>query len=184
MARPLRLFEDGGAYHVVARGNEKAVIFRTTRDFEVYKTILEEKKRIHGPRLYHYVLMPNHIHLLFRSGPAGLSVLMRDVQTKYAKYFRNVHGSVGHVWQGRYFCKQIESDGYLLACGNYIEMNPVRAGLVVDCAAWAHSSYAYYAQGKEDRLVDENPLFSSWALPEKEKRLAYKAFVASTRGGV
>jgi hypothetical protein len=98
----------------------------------------------------------------------------------YAKQYCQKYEFVGHVWQGRFKSMKIESDAYLLACGNYIEMNPVRAGLTDNPKDWTWSSYAYYAQGQRDDLINDDPLLeaSRWNV---NARLLYQQSLDKTR---
>lgn len=181
MARPLRLIDPDVAYHVISRGNNKSSIFHGTEDYKKYLSVLDKAKEVYGFSLYHYVLMPNHVHLLIRPNESDLSVFMHVIQMSYAKYYCKKYGFVGHVWQGRFKSLSIENDSYLFACGNYIEMNPVRARLTVSPKAWAWSSYHVYAFGAGNPRVDADPLFETLAKNEEDRHGLYRELLDKTR---
>lgn len=134
-----------------------------------------------GVSLSHYVLMPNHIHLLARAGHQGLSRFMMLVQSSYAKHYRKKYGNVGHVWQGRFKNTHVMDDPYLIACGSYIELNPVRAGLINHPEDWLHSSYRTYAYGEADSLIDLDPVYQGLSSTPKERQEIYRRLIRQTR---
>ncbi len=146
-------------YHLVARGNDKARIFHCESDYRRYLEFVTEAKARYRVFLYHYVLMPNHIHMEVEPTEGDLSSFMHAIQSPYAKFYCKKYGRVGHVWQGRFKCSWIDTDAYLFACGNYIELNPIRAKLVKKTEDWPFSSYRFYAFGEKDDLIDADPLY-------------------------
>jgi putative transposase len=169
------------AYHLIVRGNHRARVFLCREDFDVYVSLMFEAKRRHRIAIFHYVLMPNHVHLLVHPGDGDLSRFMHHIQTQYAKYFCKKNGLVGHVWQDRFKSLLIENDAYLLACGNYIEMNPVRAKMVSRPEHWPYSSYRSYAFGDDHVLTDEDPLYSGLATDPEGRQKRYRELVRQTR---
>jgi putative transposase len=168
-------------YHVIARGSGRMTIFRDAEDYAAYLKFLDIGLKQCGIDLFHYVLMPNHFHLLVRPTEDNLSACMHYVQLVYAKRFCKKYRRVGHVWQGRYKSHLIANDSYLFACGNYIEMNPVRAKLVEAPEGWRFSSYQHYASRKKDRLVTTDPFYRSLGATEEERQREYKKNNARTR---
>ncbi len=148
-------------YHVIVRGNNKFKIFQEAEDFYRYNALLFKAKKEAAVSLFHYTLMPNHVHLLIKAGKKGISDFMHSIQLQYAKYFSRKYEHVGHVWQGRFKSLLIDNDEYAIACGKYIELNPVRAGLVQQPEDWPHTSYNFYAHGRYDPLVDVDPFYIS-----------------------
>lgn len=184
MPRPPRhdIIIPGGTYHVYARGNDRMTLFREPEDYGFYLAALADLMTPHGVVLFHYVLMPNHVHLLLRpDGPTPFSGFMQTLQTRYVKRFCKKYRSVGHVWQGRFKNRTIDNNAYLFACGNYIELNPVRAGFVADPADWPYSSYHAYAHGKPDGLVTLDPLYASLGRTDSERQVAYRRLISQTR---
>lgn len=131
MGYPLRSQPAGILFHVLNRGNEKRVIFRDESDFLKYVNLMHYYKTKLSIKIYHYVIMPNHVHILIETTrPNSLSRFMQCLTSGYARYYRRRYGGIGHVWQGRYRSIPIEAELYYLQCAQYIEMNPVRANLV------------------------------------------------------
>ncbi len=163
MARLPRLSIPGYPHHVIQRGNNRQVIFLKDADRLRMLELLEDHAGQHEVAVHAYVLMDNHFHLLLtpKTG-VGLSRLMQAVGRRYVRYFNDVHGRSGTLWEGRYRSTLIEPDSYLLACMAYIDLNPVRAGLVAQARDFPWSSHAHYAGLRVDRLVSPHPLY--WEL--------------------
>ena len=140
-----RLASPTHTYHVMTRGNNKAEVFHRTQDYSAYISILKRVKRKFHLNLHHFALMPNHVHLLMGvKDLATLSRAMKAINFRYAMYHRDTYRNVGHIWQGRFKSVPMYSHGQLLTCGIYIEVNPVRGGLVADVARYRWSSHRYY----------------------------------------
>ncbi len=125
--------------------------------------------------------MPNHVHLLVRP-KEDLSRFMHVVQSTYAKRFSRRYKRTGHVWTSRYKSIRIASDAQLFACGNYIELNPVRARLAAKPQDWKHSSYRTYAFGRHDELVTLDPFYPAIGNNAEERERRYRALLDKTRG--
>ena len=122
--------------------------------------------------------MANHIHLLGQVEIGEeLPKLMQYLLFEYSRWYRRQSSYTGHLWQGRYKSPLIDSESYLLECGRYIERNPVRAKLVQDAKDYPHSSYHYYAYGKEDVLIDEDPYYATLGSDKIERERRYRGFV-------
>jgi putative transposase len=131
MARLPRLAAAGYPHHVIQRGNNRQAIFADAADCERFLGELGELLPLHKVALHAYVLMPNHVHLLLTpASRAGLSGLMQALGRRYVAWFNRRHGRTGALFEGRFRSSIVESERYLLACSRYIELNPVRAGLV------------------------------------------------------
>ncbi|MBU1032890.1 MAG: transposase [Patescibacteria group bacterium] len=181
MPRAPRIIDPNSVYHITGRGNNRSTIFHVKEDYQRYYSLLKEKKKTYGFSIFHYTLMPNHIHLLVRPNNAEFSAAMHAVQMNYAKDYCKKYNFKGHVWQGRFDDSRVENDAYLFACGNYIETNPVRAGLVVNPEDWDWSSYRFYAFAESNDIVDLDPLFDSLGLSDEKNRIMYRALVDKTR---
>jgi len=141
MARPLRIEFPGAVYHVTTRGNRQESIFVSDSDrAALLRTIGDAMMRFDG-RLLAFCLMGNHYHLVLRTERANLSQTMRHVNGVYTQTFNQRHTKVGHVFQGRFKAILIDSEAYLLTVCRYVDLNPVRARLVDEPAAWRWSSY-------------------------------------------
>jgi putative transposase len=131
MARPLRIQYPGAVYHVTCRGNEKKDIFRDDADRARMLQILEQSINIYTIRLYAYVLMNNHFHLLLETPIGNLGEFMRHFNITYTGYFNRRHRRVGHLYQGRYKSILVDKASYLTMLSRYIHLNPIRT------KAWA-----------------------------------------------
>jgi REP element-mobilizing transposase RayT len=135
MPRQARLDAPGVLQHVMARGIERRKIFWDDKDrtsfLERLAVILEETQT----QCYAWTLIPNHFHLILRTGPTPLSTVMRRLMTGYAVTFNHRHRRAGHLFQNRYKSVVCEEENYLLELTRYIRLNPLRAGLVEDLNA-------------------------------------------------
>ncbi|MGH8830218.1 MAG: REP-associated tyrosine transposase [Polaromonas sp.] len=163
MARLPRLTVPGYPHHVIQRGNNRQAIFSSTADYQMLLALLDENAQKFGVALHAYVLMSNHFHLLATPGTDdGLPQMMQAVGRRYVRYFNDRQGRSGTLWEGRYRSTLIETDRYLLACMAYIDLNPVRAGLVGEAKDYPWSSHGHYVGLRSDRMVTPHPLF--WTL--------------------
>jgi len=168
-----RLDLPGVAQHVVQRGNDRAPCFFQEADDLRYLQDLHEASVHHGCSLHAYVLMTNHVHLLVAPGSeGGVSRMMQAVGRRYVRYINDSSGRTGTLWEGRYKASLVDSERYVLACYRYIELNPVRAGLVAAPDQYRWSSHAANAQGAYDRLLTPHPVYLGLA-PEPAQRLAH-----------
>jgi len=114
----------------------------------------------HGVAVYAWVLMHNHMHLLLTPPRAeSLTKAMQSVGRRYARYFNRCYHRSGSLWEGRYKSALVATDDYLISCYRYIELNPVRAGMVHKPEDYPYSSYHANALGKPDKLISTHPLF-------------------------
>jgi REP element-mobilizing transposase RayT len=126
MARPLRIEYPGAVYHVTCRGNEKKDIFKDNLDRESFLDILIQSQKIYHVRLFAFVLMDNHFHLLLETPLGNLGQFMRRFNITYTAYFNRTHSRVGHLFQGRYKSILVEKEIYLSQLSRYIHLNPIR----------------------------------------------------------
>jgi putative transposase len=176
-----RIFTPGFPYHVICRGSQRTSLFPEASDFDKYLSILLEAKRKFEMKIHHYALMPNHVHLLVSPTLNNGSAFMRHLNMTYAKYSCKKREIIGHVWKNHFKNPVIQSDAYLLACGNYIEMNPVRWGLVVEPGSWKYSSFLHYAKGETNALIDDSPLYQEFGKTSEERCANYVRWIGTTR---
>lgn len=163
MARLSRLTLPGHAHHVIQRGNNRQAIFADRADYQMMLDLLDESARRFGVAIHAYVLMDNHFHLLATPQTTeGLPQMMQAVGRRYVRYFNDRHQRTGTLWEGRYKSTLIQTERYLLACMAYIDLNPVRAGMVAQPRDYPWSSHAHYIGLAQDRLLTPHPLV--WAL--------------------
>jgi REP element-mobilizing transposase RayT len=146
MSRPLRVAFPGAVYHVMSRGNAKALVFLDQRDFEKFVAVLKAACARFGVVCYAFCLMPNHYHLVVMTPQPNLSAAIKHLNGVYAQWWNYRHQRCGHVFQGRFKAQLVQEDRYLLAVCRYVVLNPVRAGLVAHPREWKWSSYRASAQ--------------------------------------
>ena len=132
MPRQARLDAPGVLHHVMARWIEQGLIFRDDRDMENIIRRLSELASKQAWTLYAWALMPNHFHLMVRSGKSPLSRNMRSLMSGYAGYFNRRHNRHGHVFQNRYKSIVCEEETYFLELVRYLHLNPLRSKIVKD----------------------------------------------------
>jgi putative transposase len=123
--------------------------------------------------------MTNHLHLIVGvNQESNLSRFMKRVNLKYVYYYCKKYTYCGHLWQDRFKGKVINNERYFIRCGKYIELNPVRAGIVSSPEYYQFSSYHYYAFGKEDKLITENPIYEDLGRQLEVRQSTYRSLVA------
>ena len=162
MARLPRYVIPGQPQHIIQRGNNRQVIFAAEADYQFFRDALVEAAEKHDLAIHAYVWMTNHIHLL--ATPANehsISKVFQSVGRKYVQYFNFTYRRSGTLWEGRYRSTVVDSEQYLLTLMRYIELNPVRAGMVVHPRDYPWSSYRFNAD-------DEKGPNSGWLVPHQE----------------
>jgi len=178
MSRVARLIKDEGVFHVISRGNNKQWIFHDDEDFEQFLHILTLHKEGKPFSLYHYALLNNHFHLLLEPQPGQtISKIMQGVKLSYFYYYRRKYNYFGHLFQDRFKSILIEKDRHLLACGAYIELNPVRAGITKRAEEYLYSSCACYTKGKENSLITPDPVYMELSRQADVRQKMYKDFL-------
>ena len=163
MARLPRLTLPDYPHHVIQRGNNRQAIFASPQDHQTLLDLLRDSAKKFGVEVHAYVLMSNHFHLLVTPRTVdGLPLMMQAVGRRYVRYFNDLHGRSGTLWEGRYRSTVIDSEPYLLACMAYLDLNPVRAGVVAEAGDYLWSSYGHYVGQRIDKLITPHPLL--WAL--------------------
>jgi putative transposase len=163
MARLPRLIVPNQPHHVIQRGNDRQIIFREEADYQRFLVWLKESAKFYEVAIHAYVLMPNHIHLLVTPADAtGLAQKMQKVGRFYVPWFNKKYERTGGLFEGRFRTSLIDTDRYFMACSRYIELNPVRAQMVMAPGDYPWSSYAHHAGVRIDSLVTDHTLF--WAL--------------------
>ncbi len=182
MSRGERILVDDGIYHIICRGHNRYRIFNLFKDYHTYKNILLNYKKRFSYDLFHYCLMPNHIHLLLKISKGGdLPHLMQCVTQSYAKHYKRSYRHIGNLFQGRYKSLYIDKDGYLLECARYIERNPQRAKIVKDLSEYRFSSFNFYVKGKKDNIITANPLYMELSSDKQERMKLYNEYLLEPR---
>jgi len=154
MPRQLRLTLPGVAAHIVQRGNDRMVCFRSDSDRLLYLAHLRRLALKFECAVHAYCLMTNHVHLLVTPQRTGACAgLMKELSQLYARYFNDTYRRTGTLWEGRYRSCVAESARYVLACYRYIDLNPVRAGMTDSASGYIWSSCAANCGIREDSLL-------------------------------
>lgn len=177
MARLPRIDVAGMAQHVIQRGNNRQACFLDDRDRVVYLDALKIALRANNCALHAYVLMTNHVHLLMTPSETGqVARVMQSLGRRYVRFFNSAHMRTGTLWEGRYKSSLIGTERYVLVCHRYIELNPVRAGVVPSADAYGWSSYRCNAMGLADELLSRHPSYLALGDSGRARRRAYRDF--------
>jgi putative transposase len=176
MARLPRLNLPDIPQHVIQRGNNKQVSFFDDKDYAVYLDKLKLYSKKYSVAVHSYVLMTNHVQLLITpETEQGVSQMMQALGRYYVRYINQTYGRTGTLWEGRYKSTLVDSDNYFLTVSRYIELNPVRAGMVAHPAEYTWSSYQYNALGKSIELITPHILYQGLAKTDKTRQKRYTA---------
>lgn len=180
MARLPRYFARGQAQHIIQRGNNRLPIFIDEMDFRFFLKCLKDAAETQALFIHAYVLMTNHTHLLASPHQdTSIPKTLQSVGRRYVRYFNIKYERTGTLWEGRYRATMIDSERYLLTCMRYIELNPVRAGMVTHPADYPWSSYACNAMGRQDGLIRHHSLFESLGHNGRERHHVYQNLFAA-----
>lgn len=182
MPRRARLSLPGVPCHVIQRGNNRGPCFFVDADYRRFLDILHDQAEAHGCRVHAYVLMSNHVHLLLTPArEESTAGLMKNLGQRYVQYVNRSHGRTGTLWEGRFRSCLAQDDAYVLACSRYIEMNPVRAGMVRRPSDYPWSSFRANGQGAADPIVTPHADYLRLGSDGCARRAAYRALF---RGGM
>jgi putative transposase len=178
MPRIARVVLPNYPHHVVQRGHNRQVVFAHEDDYARYLDDLRELKGIFGVKVFAFCLMTNHVHLLLAPSTAeDLGKLMKALAARMTRYRNKLEGRSGTLWESRYKSSVVQSDGYLLACSRYIELNPVRAGIVERVEDYRWSSFGLrFVEDAHAAWLDVDPCHEALGLTQDSRRQAYRAF--------
>lgn len=178
MARLGRYFVPDQPLHVIQRGNNRGAVFLDDNDFTHYRDWLTAAADEHGVSIHAYVLMTNHVHLLATPSTAeSLPAAMQSIGRRYVRYVNARYERTGTLWEGRYRAAPIDSDEYFVTCCRYIELNPVRAGMVEHPRQYRWSSYRAHAEGRQDVLAAYHPVWRRLGRSIEEQQATYRALI-------
>lgn len=176
MARQPRFVLPGQPQHVIQRGNNRDVIFADDADYLYYLEVLAEACAEHGCAIHAYVLMTNHVHLLITPESAtGISRVMQSLGRRYVQYFNYRYRRTGTMWEGRYRATILDTEQYLLTCYRYIELNPVRAGMVSSPGDYRWSSFRSNALGEAEAFITRHTVYLALGLDDAARQQRYRA---------
>lgn len=173
MPRNARFLVPGVPHHVTQRGNRREPVFFSNGDYAAYLGLLQDYSRRFVVECVAYCLMPNHVHhVVVPTTADGLHRLFKSVHGRYAQRINRSRNLRGHVWQGRFFSSPLDSN-YFLNAVRYVELNPVRAGIVVRAEDHDWSSAAAHCRLRNDPVVERIPTSPLLAgIPDWSKWLA------------
>lgn len=167
-------------YHIFNRSNGRVPVFIEPEDFEYFKAVLIRYKKRFDFKIYHWVIMTNHYHFLLECDePEMISKIMAGVNKSYTFYYHRDRGTSGFLWQGRFKMQAVQNNYYFIACGRYIEQNPVKAGIVQRAEGYLYSSARRYCYECDDGLTDTSPFYSEMGADEEKRKLSYQDFLKS-----
>lgn len=181
MPRKARVIVPNTPHHIVQRGHDRKAVFVEEGDYQFYLENLREWKLALSLKIYSYCLMTNHIHLIVEPNDdtTAVSELMKRLAAKQTRRINRLERRSGTLWEGRYKSSPIQRDSYLLQCSRYIELNPVKAKMVVDPKDYRWSSYQARIGQTSAAWLDDDPAYISLS-ENKTRRLArYRNFVLS-----
>ena len=178
MARLPRLTLAGYPHHIILRGNNRQAIFMDSADFQRMLALLQANAQDQQVQIHAYVLMSNHLHLLLTPlQNDSLPKMMQAVGRSYVLYFNKRHGRSGTLWEGRYRSSLIQTEQYFLSCMAYIDLNPVRAGMVAQAADYLWSSHGHYIGRQNEAWLSPHPLYWDMGNTPFAREAAYAAMV-------
>jgi len=163
------------------RGHNRQAVFTSDEDYLFYLANLQEWKQKLGCKIYAYCLMTNHVHLIVDPGfkEHNLALLMKRVAGRQTRHVNKLEQRSGSLWEGRYKSSPISTDNYLLSCCRYVELNPVRAGMVIDPLAYRWSSYGAKVSEQPQGWLDYDPCYLGLGETPAERALGYAEWVAN-----
>ena len=175
MARLPRLCPSGIPQHIVQRGNNRQICFASEEDMSAYLSWLNHYTKQFAVQVHAWVLMTNHVHLLVTpTTDTGVSQFMQALGRHYVRYFNHQYRRSGTLWEGRFKSCVVQSEEYLLYCYRYIELNPVRAGMVDRPEEYPWSSYQCNGLGKVSKLCSPHPEYCKLGSTKYEREKAYR----------
>lgn len=182
MPRHARLVLPNCPHHIIQRGHNHQAVFAGDDDYLYYLDNLKEWKSELGCKLYAYCLMTNHVHLVIDPGddPENLALLMKRVAGRQTRYVNTLEKRSGSLWEGRYKSSPINANEYLLACCRYVELNPLRAGMVNDPAKYPWSSCPAKVGLQKQPWLDLDPFYQSLGKTAAKRAEKYAAWLRET----
>ena len=182
MPRRARLVLPNCPHHIIQRGHNRQVVFAGDEDYLYYLDNLWEWKTELGCKIYAYCLMTNHVHLVIDPGDQAenLGLLMKRVAGRQTSYVNKMEKRSGSLWEGRYKSSPISANEYLLACCRYVELNPLRAGMVEDPSQYPWSSCPAKSGIKEQSWLDFDPFYMSLGNTFDERAEKYGRWLRET----
>ena len=178
MPRHPRFCPAGYPVHVIQRGNNRQVVFTSDSDIAAYAHWLKEGASKYEVSIHGWVFMTNHVHLLLTPGhDDSVSKLFQYLGRLYVRFFNFAYARSGTLFEGRFKSCLVQENGYFLNCLRYIELNPVRAGMVVDPGAYHWSSYGIHGHGFHASMWSAHPTYLSLGETKVQRQKHYRRLV-------
>ena len=177
-SRP-RFFAPGVSLHVRQRGNNRCAIFGDDSDYGVFLVLLRSAIQRYQVAVHGFSLMTTHTHLFLTPATEhGTCKAMQQLGIRYVMYFNHKYNRVGTLWTGRYRAKPINDERYWLTCLRYIELNPVRASMVMRPDQYPWSSYRAHTSASDIDWLSTHPVLEALGANIDQRREAYRAICA------
>lgn len=175
MARLPRLGLPDIPQHIIQRGTNRQVCFASEDDFAAYAYWLDECARKYEVAIHAWVFMTNHVHLLATPAIAnGVSKMMQTLGRHYVRYFNHTYRRTGTLWEGRFKSCVVDADTYLLVCQRYIELNPVRAGMVSSPENYHWSSFRSNGLGQHSKIWTPHRIYQGLGKTPEARAAVYR----------
>jgi len=176
MPRKPRFYVPGIPVHAVQRGHNRSAVFFEDFDYLEYLRCLKQAADSCGCKVHAYVLMTNHVHLLLTPERAdSVGRLFQGLGRHYVRYVNQTYQRHGSLWDGRYKCNMVESQTYFLSCMRYVELNPVRAGMVDHPSKYRWSSFAGNALGVSNAILTTHDEYIALGCLSANRQTAYRS---------
>lgn len=176
MARLPRFTIKDQLQHIIQLGRDGQQVFYQEQDYQYFRDCLDAATYNNWLKVHAYVLMPDHVHMLVTPGEFdSISRTIQSIGRNYVQYFNESYGGKGTLWEGRYRATVVDERDYLLVCSRYIELNPVRRGLVKNPRDYHWSSYAHNALGNDDEMISAHREYLKLGNNDNERARAYRA---------
>lgn len=182
MPRTPRIVLPGYPHHVIQRGHNRMPVFAEEADYRFYLNTLGEWKGRLRCKVYGFCLMTNHVHLIIDPGEecANLGRLMQRVACRYTRRVNRLEGRSGTAWNGRFDSSPIDTDLYLMACCRYVDLNPVRAGIVADPSEYRWSSCGHRVGQASWPWLDDHPFHLELGSTRAERQARYRDWLQAS----
>lgn len=181
MPKRPRIIVPGLPTHIVQRGHSRKPVFFTRKDYKSYLFWLHQGAQLHGCDVHAYVLMKNHVHILLTPRDLlAIPRLMQFMRRHYVPYSNGKQDQVGFIWERRYKSSLVQEDYYFLTCSRYIELNPVRAGIVNAAEAYPWSSYHHNAQGEKNPILRPHRAYLAIGSNQAARLRAYQTLCCTS----
>ncbi len=180
MPRTARVIVPYTPHHIIQRGHNRNAVFAHAADCHFYLDSLRELKVEFDVDVFAYCLMTNHVHLILQVGDdvSAIGQLMKRLSARQTRYVNKIEGRTGTLWESRFRSSPIETDRYLLACCRYVELNPVRAGLVSAPEHYDWSSYRRKVGLSKQAWIDLDPPYLGLGVRENQRIFRYREFIS------